>query len=55
MSFQSRKDTKFLYIFVYRRELKVAALVDTGSSINMMSKNFYDSISEKSKILLERL
>ena len=42
----SSRNSQFLYITVFFKELKVAGLVDTGSSINVISKNLYDSISE---------
>ncbi|CAG2248537.1 Retrovirus-related Pol polyprotein from transposon 17.6,Retrovirus-related Pol polyprotein from transposon 297 [Mytilus edulis] len=35
--------------------LKVAALVDSGSSINIMSKSLFDSVSDKQKLSFEQL
>jgi predicted aspartyl protease len=45
---------KFLYIPVLFGELKLAALVDTGSSINVLSKSMYDSISDRHKLRFDR-
>ncbi|CAC5395384.1 unnamed protein product [Mytilus coruscus] len=36
-------------------QLNVAALIDTGSSINVISKNLFDSISDKLKISFDQL
>ncbi|CAC5411037.1 unnamed protein product [Mytilus coruscus] len=36
-------------------QLNVAALINTGSSINVISKNLFDSISDKLKISFEQL
>ncbi|CAC5423039.1 unnamed protein product [Mytilus coruscus] len=45
---------KFLYITVFG-DLRIAALVDTGSSINVISKSLYDSISDRHKLYFEQL
>jgi hypothetical protein len=37
MDFSSKKKPQFLYINVFFNDFKVAALVDSGSSINIMS------------------
>ncbi|CAG2200046.1 unnamed protein product [Mytilus edulis] len=50
----STKD-KFLYITVLFGDLRIAALVDTGSSINVISKSLYDSISDRHKLYFEQL
>jgi hypothetical protein len=44
-----------LYIPVLFGELKIAALVDNGSSINVLSKSMYDSVSDRHKLRFERL
>jgi hypothetical protein len=44
-----------LYIQVLYGELKIAALVDTVSSINVLSRSMYDSISDRHKLHFERL
>ncbi|CAG2203436.1 unnamed protein product [Mytilus edulis] len=46
---------KFLYITVLFGDLRIAALVDTGSSINVISKSLYDSISDRHKLYFEQL
>jgi hypothetical protein len=40
---------------VFFNDFKVAALVDSGSSINIMSKTLFDSIPEQYKLSFERL
>jgi hypothetical protein len=42
-------------IFVYKcvfNDFKVAALVDSGNSINIMSKTLFDSIPEQYKLII---
>jgi hypothetical protein len=55
MDFSSEKKPQFLYINVFFNDFKVAALVDSGSSINIMSKTLFDSIPEQYKLSFERL
>jgi hypothetical protein len=40
---------------MFFNDFKVAALVDSGSSINIMSKTLFDSIPEQYKLSFERL
>ena len=51
----SNVQPQFMYISVIFGELKIAALVDTGSSINVISKSLFDSISDRYKISFEQL
>ena len=44
-----------MYITVLFGDLRIAALVDTGSSINVISKSLYDSISDRHKLYFEQL
>ena len=44
-----------MYISLLFGELRVAALADTGSSINVISKSLFDSISDHYKISFEQL
>lgn len=44
-----------MYIPVYFGDLKIAGLVDTGSSINVISKTLYNTISDKHKLSFEQL
>ncbi|CAC5377309.1 unnamed protein product [Mytilus coruscus] len=46
---------KFLYINVLLGDLRIAALVYTGSSINVISKSLNDSISDRHKLYFEQL
>ena len=45
MDFSSEKKPQFLYINVFFNDFKVAALVDSGSSINIMSKTLIQFLS----------
>ncbi|VDI06701.1 Hypothetical predicted protein [Mytilus galloprovincialis] len=42
-------DSKFLYLTVRFDSLKVSALVDTGSSVNIISEQLYDSLPYSKK------
>lgn len=55
MDFSSEQKLQFLYINVFFNDRKVAALLDSGSSINIMSKTLFDSIHEQHKLSFERL
>jgi hypothetical protein len=56
LTFRTRqKKPQFLYINVFFNDFKVAALVDSGSSINIMSKTLFDSIPDQYKLSFERL
>ncbi|CAC5357009.1 unnamed protein product [Mytilus coruscus] len=43
----------FWYITVLFGELRISALVDTGSSINVLSKSLYDFVSDRHKLYFE--
>ena len=45
MDFSSEKNPQFLFINVFFNDFKVAALVDSGSSINIMSKTLIQFLS----------
>lgn len=49
-SSDSNNGSSFVYIPVLFDDVKIAALADTGSSINVMSKTLYDSLPYKFKI-----
>ncbi|CAC5392025.1 unnamed protein product [Mytilus coruscus] len=55
IDFSSQKKHQFLYINVFFDQLKVAALVESGSSVNIMSKSLFDSVSDKQKLSFEQL
>ena len=44
-----KKDSKFIYMPVKVNTIKIAALIDCGSSINIISNQFYTSIPQKCK------
>ncbi|CAG2215851.1 unnamed protein product [Mytilus edulis] len=49
----ARTDSKFIYLHVKFHSVQVAALLDSGSSINIMSTSLYNSIPQACKSMID--
>ena len=51
---QAEQHHSFMYMPVYVNNVHISALIDTGSSVNIMSRDVYDSIPNSCKLPIDQ-